>query len=128
MLEAVRTNNSFLPVDHLWSYNFTGGLSEFVDVDHVMLNDVYNAVARYIMLRHNFYLTNAGTYNQFLAELRQKAEAWDIPAGYLEFYCDALFRSLRVALAQLPHQLTFAECIKNPRGDVSGVVVGIRLH
>jgi len=122
-------SNTYLPIELAWSYNFVGGLKEYVELDTRVMDRAYHLVSTYIIHRHNFGLSGNGSlYNPVLASLFHQADQLGIPQPYFEFYCDNLFRLLYNCLEQIPQELREITPICNDKGDITGFVVGTALH
>lgn len=121
--------NTFLSVEAAWSYNFVGGLKEYVTIDPQLLDKAYHLVSTYIIHRHNFNLSwNGSLYNPVVANLFNQADRLGIPQAYFQFYCDNLFLQLFPCLDLIRQELTMITPICNDKGDITAFVVGTALH
>lgn len=132
---TMRTSQQiYLYVDPLWSYNFIGAVEEHGVLDNVVISTLYQHAAQYVQLRHNFIMNaergqnDATTYNNGMATLRQKASFLDVPYSYFEFYWELLYRSLRVCLHQVKATITDIQTVMNDKHEIQGVVTQIALH
>lgn len=132
---TMRTSQQiYLYVDPLWSYNFIGAVEEHGTLDNVVISTLYQHAAQYVQLRHNFIMNaergqnDAVAYNNGLATLRSKASFLDVPHSCFEFYWELLYRSLRVCLHQVKATIVTTQTVLNDTHDIQGMVVEVQLH
>lgn len=124
----------YLYVDPLWSYNFVGAVEEFGILENVEITTLYNHAAQYVQLRHNF-ITNsarghnsAPDYNHGLDTLRKKAACFEVPHHTFEFFWELLYRSLRICLLQVRATIVGIQTVMNDKHEIQGVVAQVELH
>lgn len=123
---------SFIAINRLWSYNFLGGLKDYynLDLDHKILNNVYEIVAEYVRIRYNFvagYMTSVD-YNQANAALNYRINEIDVEAAFVNWFLENVFRELAAALNVYPGSLNYVQPIDGGTGDIVGFVVRKTLH
>jgi len=124
-----QSTNTYIAVNPLWSYNFVGGLKEYVELDMGLLDNAYQLVSTYLIYRANFHKNHLkDQYNLTIANLYNQADALGIPVSYFQFYCDCLFRDLLICFNQIPGFLKTITPISNNQGDIIGFVIEHQYH
>lgn len=119
--------NVLITIDHLWAYNFIGGLKDQRDLSIELLGEVYGLTCQYIKERHNFHLTHkpAG-FNEMQARVHGCSIAMDVDPDYVLFYCEAAYRAIIGSLSLVPNLISDVQSVANSLGDIVGFVVTVK--
>lgn len=117
--------HTYIPISHVWVYNFMGGLAEHIEMDLKTLDEVYQLTADYIHHRHCFLQTHDRVaYNRYHTGLLDTLQRrYPLPATYFTFYWENLYRDVGFALKQLQGDISTITTICNDNGDMIGFVV-----